>query len=216
MKDLVHNPSCPAKNLSSAYPHSAAAMFRAYESDLPPLICEDEDMTACSLCGSVKVYEPTAEVMAELALCDGAEDLEVWELSLVWRQRRGASVCGRRFTAGEPLSGVSRSGWRNKRCGSLVTTVVDGRSRYALVSHFIEKSDGEGDRYAVVEWLPVPTYPYHPNPLVVFLMDGDPVGVGLSCLLSLEDIEPTGICIERCEVDHGYYVYRMDGLDHIR
>lgn len=214
MKDLVHNPHCPAKNLSTAYPHSAAAMYRAFEAGPPPYR-PAPDLTACALYGATKAYEPTADVMVELAMRDEAGGLSVWEMPLLWHQRAGASVCGRRFTAGESLGGVIQSGWNNRRCGSVVTTVVGGCSRYVLVSNFIERVDGVGEPYAVIEWLPVPTYPYLPNPLVVFLGDGNPVGEGLPCLLSLEDIEPTGICIERCEVDQGYYVYRLDGVDHI-
>ena len=123
-----------------------------------------------------------------------------------------ASVLGTRFTAGEPLVGVRRAGWQTRRCGSVITTVIGGRSFYGLVKHFIERSNSTGGKFAVVEWLPTPSYPYANNPVVTCLCDGD-VTDGLPAIVSILDIEPCGVGLERCNVESCWYVYRTHGLD---
>ena len=87
--------------------------------------------------------------------------------------------------------------------------MVEGKSRYALVSHFIEKSQF---KFAVVKWLPPPSYVYG-NPCVVCLRDGDVDRDLLPRLVSILDIDPCGVCIERCDRDACMYVYRTHGLD---
>jgi len=96
-------------------------------------------------------------------------------------------VLGEKFTAGEPLDGVRRAGWNNRRCGSMITAVLEGSSHYGLVSHFIERKDGRGGKFAVVSWLARPSYPYSPNPVVVRLVDGD-MNPRLPVVLNILDI----------------------------
>ena len=124
-------------------------------------------------------------------------------------------MLGIQFTAGEPLDGVRRVGWNNRRCGSLITAVVKGCSRYGIVSHFIERKDGRGDRFAVITWLSKPSYPHNPNPVVVRLVDDD-LNCHLPVVLKISDIDPTSVGVSRCEREKCYYVYRMKGLDTIR
>ena len=138
------------------------------------------------------------------------------DMQLGWRERGKASVLGITFVGGEPMSGVRRKGWSNYRCSSVCTTVIkesDGseRSRYGLIKSFIERVDGEHDKYAIIEWLPIPTYPYS-HPLIVLLRDGDGRG-NLSTILPLRDIDPCVVMLERCDLETGTYVIRLDGLD---
>ena len=130
---------------------------------------------------------------------------------LDWVQWPYASIGGTCFTSGEPLQGVKRAGWNNRRCGSLFTAVVGGVSRYGVIDAFITREDESGGGYAVVKWLPVPHYPYN-HPLVVCLRDGDACG-GLLSVISLTDIDPCGVCVERCDLHTSWYVYRLDGVD---
>ena len=82
-----------------------------------------------------------------------------------------------------------------------------------LVKEFIERADGSGEPLAIVEWLPIPTYPYT-HPLIVCVRDGDRVG-DLPVVLAIECIDPCNVCIERCDVESCYYMYRLEGLDTI-
>ena len=129
-----------------------------------------------------------------------------------WRCCSRAMVMGQGFVAGEPIEGVRRSGWKGRRCSSVFTTVVRGHSRYGVVQKFIERCDGRGDQFAVVEWLPRPTYVYGMNPLVVRLRDHDFVH-GLPLLVSICDFEPVGVCLERSEGGRSWFVMRTSGLD---
>lgn len=104
-----------------------------------------------------------------------------------------------------------KAGWSNKRCGSLITAIVGGRSRYGLVQTFI---GNRNKNFALVNWLPVPTYPYG-HPLVVFIRDDDPVG-DIPIVLDIDCIDPCGVCVERCDTESGWYLMRLAGLDTIR
>ena len=157
-------------------------------------------------------YAVTPEVLAQLIKLRVGQGKTVLQMRTGWQARRCAVVMGRRFTAGEPLRGVRHSNWEARRCGSLITTVVKGKSRYGLVQHFIEKPSLTDVKFAVVKWLPPASYPYA-NPCVVFLRDGDVCDEFLPCLLSILDIDACGVCFERCDRLKGLYVCRTHGLD---
>ena len=121
----------------------------------------------------------------------------------------GATICGKRFHAGESL----RLG---RRCGSVVTSVFGGRSRYGLVRKFFRVFClcRRVYDFSLVSWLPYPVYP-DGNPLTVvidvgvrgvnyYLRDGGSV-------LSLYDIQPSRVLVE---IDPPrILVMRMEGLD---
>ena len=121
----------------------------------------------------------------------------------------GATVCGKRFHSGELL----RVG---KRCGSVVTSVVGGRSRYGLVRKFFRVFClcRRVYDYSVVAWLPYPIYP-DGNPLTVIIN----VGVrgvnyylrGEGSVLSLDNIQPSRVLVEMDPPN--ILVMRMEGLD---
>ena len=122
----------------------------------------------------------------------------------------GATICGKRFHAGESL----RLG---KRCGSVVTSVVGGRSRYGLVRKFFRVFClcRRVYDFSLVSWLPDPVYP-DGNPLTVVIN----VGVrgvnsylrGGGSVLSLDDIQPSRVLVE-VSPPTSILVMRMEGLD---
>jgi len=68
-----------------------------------------------------------------------------------------AHILGAHFKAGE---------WGHLRCGSVITTIYAGRSRYCYVTNFLQVG---GKGFARVQWLSVPEYPCAPNLLVVWV-----------------------------------------------
>ena len=66
-----------------------------------------------------------------------------------------AKVLGVHFRCGE---------WGCRRCGSVITTIYRGISRYCIVNAFVQV---QGKAYASVTWLSVPTYPHLPFKIVV-------------------------------------------------
>ena len=81
-------------------------------------------------------------------------------------QHSNAVICGKSFTAGEGLR-------RGRRSGSVITAVVGGRSMYGLVKKFIRVCciHLHYRDFAILSWLPPPTYP-----------DNDPLTVKISTL----------------------------------
>ena len=74
------------------------------------------------------------------------------------RQCKAFKVCkvlGVHFRAG---------GWGNRRCGSVITTIYRGISRYCIVHMFLQV---QGRVFACVRWLSTPVYPCLPFKLVV-------------------------------------------------
>ena len=120
-----------------------------------------------------------------------------------------AEIGGHRFNAGEGLHvGV--------RCGSVFTLVRDGRSIYGLIKCFYRvlcACQVMAD-FACVTWFPKPCYP-----------DGDPLTVEIPLrgvdvnnipekhIVSLNDIQPSRICVEIDTVHDCMIMMRMEGID---
>ena len=121
---------------------------------------------------------------------------------------------GVHFRAGE---------WGRPRCGSVITTIFDRRSRYCYVKKFLKV---QGQFFARVEWLSVPTYPYAPdNRLVVRVRKlADAQQRQHRCFVPLEDIDPCTVAVipqrdgvhfsmlrdkgyDRVDIDYIYRIY---------
>ena len=75
----------------------------------------------------------------------------------VYKVFKVAKILGFHFRCGE---------WGCHRCGSVITTIYRGVSRYCIVKAFVEV---QGKIYASVDWLSSPTYPYDPFKIVVMM-----------------------------------------------
>jgi len=120
-----------------------------------------------------------------------------------------AVICGKRFTAGERLR-------RGRRCSSVITAVVGGRSMYGVVKKFIRVCCVHlcYRDFAILSWLPAPVYP-----------DGDPLTVKISTLgidinnlrrvsvLPLSSIQPSRVLVDIDRKHHCLFVMRVEGLD---
>lgn len=121
-----------------------------------------------------------------------------------------ATIGGKRFNAGERLL-------RGRRCGSVITAVIGGRSVYGIVKKFnrVFCSCRRVHDFAVVTWFPRPTYP-----------DGDPLTVKIELagvvdvnnintvsVIALNDIQPSRVLVEINTENHYMFVMRMEGLD---
>lgn len=186
-------------------------MYQTWKSGGP--VCSSVTKT-CFLSGSRRCHDLDSCVvvdMHEMGVLDGCSATDI---QIGWDERGSASILGVRFNVGEPLEGVRKMGWQTRRCGSVFTAIVGGVSRYGVVKKFIERVGVEGSQHAIVDWFPFPMYPFD-SPLVVCVRDGDPSGP-LSPILSIRDMDPCGVCVERCDVSHCSYLYRLSGLDTVR
>ena len=113
-----------------------------------------------------------------------------------------AKVLGVHFKAGE-WGGV------RGRCGSVMTTIVAGKSRYCYARGFLQV---QGKCFAHVAWLSAPIYPYAPNPMTVKVCLVDQLSQP-STLISLDTVIPTNVGVEPCEDGVNFMMLRESGTD---
>ena len=204
----IHNRYCPSKNIASTHCHDVGSQLRRWQGDAPV------KLPKVYLKGSSRTFPLPSTLSVQFGSMGMLEKTNFVDIQMGWHARGSAVVLGTTFTAGEPLVGVRKKGWSTRRCSSLFTAVIGGRSRYGLIRKFIERADGSGSKFAVVKWLPIPSYPYG-NPLIVCIRDGDRIG-DLHSLLDIECIDPCNVGVERSDIESCYYVYRFEGLDTVR
>ena len=113
-----------------------------------------------------------------------------------------AYVLGIHFRAGE---------WGCRRCGSVITTVHGGRSRYCHVTKFVRAG---GKDFACVEWLSKPHYPYAPMTVVTRVTYLPPHRQReMPVLIPLETIDPTSVLVEPDTDGRHFYMMRVYGYD---
>ena len=119
-----------------------------------------------------------------------------------------ANVCDVIFTAGQSIR-VGRT------CGSIITCVIDGQSRYDKVVKFFSHICGNiGGLYAYVEWFNKTDYPFKDTPLVVRVRDNSqPLG---DAVVSIFDIDPSRVILERSDRESCYYMCRIEGIDTVK
>ena len=102
-----------------------------------------------------------------------------------------ALIGAKRFTAGEPLC-------KGKRCGSVFTRVLGGRSVYGLVKDFVRVRCNCMRCYdfALVTYFPYPAYP-DSDPLTVRIDIGglDVNKLDRVCIISLYVIQPARVAV---------------------
>jgi hypothetical protein len=115
-----------------------------------------------------------------------------------------ARILGEHFKADE---------WGRQTCGSVITTIYGGRSRYCYVKRFLRV---QNKSFASVVWLSPPEYPYHPNRLVVrvHLMSAAEQS---SCrrVISVDRIEPCSVSVLPDADRVHYWMLRSKGYDRV-
>ena len=115
------------------------------------------------------------------------------------RSFKVARILGVHFRAGE---------WGRRRCGSVITCIHSGISRYCVVERFLRV---QGKSFARVTWLSKPHYPHAPNKLVVL------VRVlhrhQHSCVIACDRIEPTNVAVIPHTDGVRFFMLRKKGYD---
>ena len=111
-----------------------------------------------------------------------------------------AHILGQHFRSGE---------WGCERCGSVITTIYAGRSRYCNVKKFLQV---QGKSFSLIDWLSVPEYPYSPSRLVVRvrLMRDQRTH---RCIIPVEKIEPCSVAVLPDADGVHFYMMRDKGYD---
>ena len=121
-----------------------------------------------------------------------------------------AKIGGKDFTAGEKL--IS-----GRRCGSVVTSTISGRSMYGLVKQFLRVVCVclRFHDFAVLTWFPRPTYP-DSDPLTVRVgLDGvtNVNTMNAVDVISLNDIEPSRVAVDLDPRHNCMLMLRLEGTD---
>lgn len=113
-----------------------------------------------------------------------------------------ARILGVHFRSGE---------WGRRRCGSVVTTLHGGQSRYCVVDKFLCV---QGKSFARVVWLSKPKYPYSPNRLVVRVrMLSRRQQLTHSCVIPVDKVEPCSVTVLPDIDDVHFFMLRDKGYD---
>ena len=113
-----------------------------------------------------------------------------------------AKILGVHFRCGE---------WGCHRCGSVITTIYRGVSRYCILNAFVQLQD---KIYASVTWLSSPTYPHAPFKIVVKVRLMTPVEERVHrSVISVDKIEPCTVGVIPHEDGVHFYMLRDKGTD---
>lgn len=164
-----------------------------YDVSQDPLHC-------CILSVETSAFDMTESHLGDLRFLGCNVDcLSVTYFSVVY-------IMGVHFRAGEWAAEGGSS-----RCGSVVTTVVGGRSLYARVRMFVRVHRDDSPGYALVDWFSEPEYPTG-TPLVVRVKgDGSEIDSDRGSVISITSIDPSRVIVEP-DGDH-FYMMRGSGYD---
>ena len=118
----------------------------------------------------------------------------------------------RSFKVAKVLRVHFRSGeWGCRRCGSVITTIYRGISRYCIVNTFLMV---EGKTYASVIWLSTPIYPYLPFKIVVKVKRiTQAEQILYPSVIRIDRIEPCTVGVIPDSDGIHFYMLRDKGID---
>ena len=101
--------------------------------------------------------------------------------------------------------------WGSRRCGSVITTMYAGVSRYCILDSFVMVQD---KTYACVTWLSRPIYPCPPFKIVVKVRLLTPLeGDVHRCVIPADKIDPTKVSVLPASDGIHYFMLREKGID---
>ena len=102
-------------------------------------------------------------------------------------------------------------GWGRRRCGSVITTIYRGVSRYCIVNAFLMVTD---KTYASVTWLSTPIYPYLPFKIVVKVkLITDVQQLLHPSVIPVDRIQPTTVSVMPDTDGIHFWMMREKGID---
>ena len=192
IKNSVKNTNHPLASLSASHILNASARFADWADGTAGSAKPD-----CACQGKGTGWMPEGDVLAELLMLIGCTCCSIVNLQVHTTTHPTARVLGRRFTAGEPLTGKSFQHYHNPRCGSVITSILRGTSYYGRVTRFFTSGCRRQElrSFACVDWLAAPVYP-DDDPLTVVIDTTKAAPKFLPLVLPLECIYPAQILFE--------------------
>ena len=202
IKGLCRNRDAPEVHLSNSVRQDVASRYISLvEGDLYD--SSKDPHHQCVLSVRNRNFNLTWKHLGDLRLLGCNVDCMSIELFSV------CHVMGIQFRSGE---------WGQKpRCGSVVTSVVEGQSLYARIECFVKVRGERSPGYAIVKWFSEPRYPFV-IPLVVSVKnDGSVLDDKLGSVIRITDIDPSRVMIDSDLIINGcHFMMRDSGYDIVR
>ena len=199
---MLRDPSHPAENLANSITHDVSARYMDKVFSKGGYDIATDPLHNCILSlRDNKASGPTRGEVADIRLLGRGVnfyDVQIYKI---------AHIMGIHFRAGESVHA--------KRCGSVITCVLQGRSYYGWVKRFLKIRGDSAPGFASVRWFSRPVYP-HNNFLVVRVgSDGSLVEQRFGSVVSITRIEPSRVIVESPlgPVMRDYYMMRDSGYD---
>ena len=194
VKGFVRNPDKPLASVANNLQMDIATRLISF-SERSASEFDDERAPTCELRARNKFYTPSAREKYDLGVLGVTNFFGVRAFSI-------ARILGVHFKAGE---------WGRRRCGSVITTIYRGCSRYCVVKTFLRV---QGSSYARVTWLSVPKYPCAPNLLVVRVcMLPHEQQMTHRTVIPIDKIDPCRVSVMPDEDGIHFFVMREKGYD---
>jgi len=197
-KNLTSNKTFPFRSLSKALVRDSAARYFRWRSQTPEVV------PSMGLYGSCKHVDIGHDISSQILLTCGCQVHQTQVCDY-----KHAIIAGKHFGAGESLM-------LRRRCGSVVTAVVRGRSMYGLVKSFLRVHCPchMCHDFVSLTWFPAPTYPDgDPLTVCIDITDIDINNLDTVDVIPMNTIQPSRIAVE---IDYRYnkmFMMRMEGLD---
>ena len=213
LKNLVRNNQAPASSLANNIQvclqlitsltalYSNSLLYDLQVDMATRLLSCQEDLAdegpppLSELKGSSSYYIPSRAEKFVMGLCGVTDFTHVSRYHI-------ARVQGTHFKSGE---------WSQRRCGSVFVSTHCGQSRYGIINKFLGV---QGKAFAAVSWLSPCAYPFAPITLLVKTkMVPDADQPRHRCVILLDEIEPTGVCVLPDEDGIHFWMMRLKGSD---
>ena len=190
VKNKVKNGVQPLSSLANHVELQIEANLKSFSKKQK--ICPEEP---CTLSVGSRCYTLTDREKNDLQFL-GVTSFTIYRVYMV------AKILGVHFRCGE---------WGCRRCGSVITTIYRGSTRYCILDRFVEV---QGKKFASVRWLSCPIYPHLPFKLVVKvkLLTQDQQRVH-RCVIAVDRIEPCTVGVIPHEDGVHFYMLRNKGYD---
>lgn len=198
IKGMVRNNNQVLSSLANNIQRDIATRFQSYSKGTDSVDIGERPATCIMSSRGKRAYKVTKRERFDLNKLGITRTVGV-------RSFTTARILGVHFKTG---------GWGKKRCGSVVTTVHAGRSRYCVVQKFLQV---QGQCFARVMWLSVPTYPCAPSRVVVRVKLLSPARqTQHRTVIPVNSIDPCSVHVLPDEDGVHFFMMRDKGVDRVR
>ena len=192
VKSMVKNTSAPVVSLANNVQSDIKARVDVFNDTAPSEFQCRQPITLTVRNRRYHLSQRERRDMEELGTTS-FDDLQAFKV---------ATVLGVHFRTG---------GWGRHRCGSVITTIYRGVSRYCIVNAFLMVTD---ETYASVTWLSVPIYPYLPFKIVLKVkLITDALQLLHPSVIPVDRIVPTTVSVMPDSDGIHFWMMRGKGID---